>query len=176
MSDEKRLQFNKVRMIEFFSLILLLLISYLLRDRPKEVYESLQAPGNKSEVFSLGSSNMTDALERDDLVEEKNKDRALDALKKRNPFSLEGSYLEFPIPDPPYKLVAVRTGKKPEAIIRDYTGALKKVGPKEVLPDGSKVLRIGANFIEFKRLDRIYKIYIYNVEVEKWKPKRPFGS
>lgn len=176
MNIEKRLTFSKFQLKELLVLTLLLLLSYLFRETPSVKPGTWQDSKGNVTALSVESSNITKKPEESNFILAKKEVKSLSALKRRNPFSFEGSYLDYPIPDPPYKLVAVKTGGLSEAIIRDYTGTLRKVKPNEVLPDGSRVIKIGSNFVELKRLDKKYRITIYGVEVEKWRPKKPFGS
>lgn len=96
-------------------------------------------------------------------------------LNKRNPFTPEGSYFSQPIPEDPFTLIAVRlTPPPPTAVIRVFTGELLTVKKGDKLLDGAKVVEIKENSLILERLGKKRELKILSVEVEKWKPKKPF--
>jgi len=176
----KNLRITKKFLLEFAVFVFLILVAFLFREKPVKIETS------EYEFSSFPASNYTynhTAYTKNETLNEtlSKVQRIFETtsyvyLKKRNPFSLEGSYLEKEIPENPFTLVAVKIAKEKSAILKFFTGELIKVKEGSTLPDGSKVVKINPNSVILKRLGKKRELKIFQVEVEKWKPKKPFGS
>lgn len=78
-------------------------------------------------------------------------------LKKRNIFSLDGSYTAAKsgkrqaIPENPYTLLAILQGKEKNALFREFTGAVITAPLHKKMIDGFVVTRIGDLNVQLKR-------------------------
>jgi hypothetical protein len=86
-------------------------------------------------------------------------DVSLAFLKKRNIFSLDGSYTAVKaatmqaqvIPENPYTLLAILQGKERNALFREFTGAVITAPLRKKMIDGFVVTRIGDLNVSLKR-------------------------
>jgi hypothetical protein len=84
-------------------------------------------------------------------------DVSLAFLKKRNIFSLDGSYAEVKtgklqtIPENPYILLAILQGKEKNALFQEFTGAVITAPLRKKMIDGFVVTRVGDMNVELKR-------------------------
>lgn len=158
--------------IMLFSMFLFLAI--LFREKPLDpVSLSLESSNNLTQPSQdLSCAKECDEAKKQNSREEKSLEGFPSFLKRRNLFSLEGSYSKFEIPENPYKLIGVKVDPSPEAILKVFTGELIKVKIGQVLLDGSKVIAIKEDRVVLKRNDKTYELKIFDVEVKKWEPKK----
>lgn len=166
-------------------LLFLFLFAYLLRDKPSIEKDSLttitryhlnEHLANHTENKTISgehtlSQNMTSTKgeEKTNLKREKLK---YSYLTHRNPFSPEGSYSELILPENPYTLVAILTGKEKRVIFKLFTGEMVIAKERDTLIDGAKVLKIKKNSVIIERLGNRKELRLFQIEVEKWKPKK----
>lgn len=96
---------------------------------------------------------------------------SLKVLESRNPFSSDGSYLDIALPENPYMLVAILSGKEAKALIKNFTGDLVVVKKGDTLIDGAKVKKITEKSLIVTKDGKDRELKIFNVEIERWKPK-----
>lgn len=146
-------------------LLISLFIAYSLRERPPQIDLSPRERDPSERQESPGNSS----------PESKERGRAVNLAfspPPRNPFSPDGSYVEIELPENPYRLLAVKLGGTPEALLLDYQGQILRVRKGQRLPDNSTVIAIKDTSVTIRRLNRTQELTIFRVEVEKWKPKR----
>ncbi len=165
--------FSKSMLFEFLFFFILLLFSYLLREKPSSFLEErIISKGYYKVLF-----NSTSEKSQEKPSEKFNSTLSLNYTQifKRNPFTLEGSYYPIPIPEIPFTLIAVKTSPSPtRAILRSFTGEVLIVKKGDKLFDGSKVVEVKENAVILERLGKKRELKIFSVEVERWKPKKSF--
>jgi hypothetical protein len=86
-------------------------------------------------------------------------DVSVEFLRKRNIFSLDGSYTmvkatkpraQATIPENPYTLMAILQGKEKNALFREFTGAVITAPLHKKMIDGFVVTRIGDLNVQLK--------------------------
>jgi len=173
----KNIKLEPTFWIEFFFFLIMVILAFIFREKPYRI-SPLQLEALKKEIKTSNETQQANVKAGKEFPSEPQKvsNATYAFLKKRNPFSPEGSYLDKKVPDNPFTLVAVKVFPEKEAILRFFTGELIKVKEGSTLPEGSKVVKINPNSVILKRLNKERELKIFQVEVEKWKPKRPFGS
>lgn len=154
--------------------ILFLVLAFFLREKPLLKVEKDFANFTSNNFTSNFTGNFT---EENNTLNVKNATLKLPSysfLKKRNPFSPEGSYIGKPIPENPFSLIGIRAGSSPSALLKSFTGEIIVVKEGDKLIDGSRVVKIGENFVIIERLGKKRELKLFSVEVEKWKPKKNF--
>jgi hypothetical protein len=170
--------FSKSMLFEFLFFFILLLFSYLLREKPSSFLEErIISKGYYKVLFNSTSKNSTSEKSQEKPSEKFNSTLSLNYTQifKRNPFTPEGSYYPVPIPEIPFTLIAVKTSPPPtKAILRSFTGEFLIVKKGDKLFDGSKVVEVKENAVILERLGKKRELKVFSVEVERWKPKKSF--
>lgn len=156
-----------------------LFISYIFTEKPEierdykrffitQKIEKIETRENKE--------NITDDKQEIKFILEKKIDLSekVKTINNRNPFSLEGSYINITLPEEPFKLVAVKTKPEKEAILQSFKGDLIKVKEKDILFDGSKVIKIDYNKVILQKDKKKKELKLFYIEVDKWRPKKLF--
>ncbi|MCX8042435.1 MAG: hypothetical protein N3A56_08130 [Thermodesulfobacteriaceae bacterium] len=173
-----KIRVTKSILLEIAFLVGLLLLAFIFREKPLFLPSPsyLYNESNSTKINPSNSSEIKSSSQTKDTLAQNSSKVIYSFLKKRNPFSPEGSYSGMVIPENPYTLIAVKGGKPSEAILKAFTGELLKVKVGDKLLDGSEVVKITENSVILKRLGKERELRIFKIEVDKWKPKKPFGS
>ncbi len=175
---KEKLKFSRETLVELTLFFLFILASFLLRETPPKPSEKKLNLQSQVELKEKEPSQRNAIFETKGNITGKTPEKAslnYAYLFKRNPFTLEGSYSPTPIPENPFTLIAIRLSPSSKtAILKSFTGEFLTVKEGDKLLDGSKVVEISENKVVLERLGKKKELKIFSVEVEKWKPKRPF--
>jgi len=177
MKAFSKIRLSKGTILELLFLILLLIFSYLLREKPSPSFEKGKAYKGYNQGLLKVTSEGPKAKPSEKKAEKLNSPQSLNytQILQRNPFTPEGSYYPTPIPEIPFTLIAVKSSPPPSrAVLKSFTGEILLVKKGDKLFDGSKVVEIKEKAVILERLGKKRELKIFSVEVEKWKPKSSF--
>ena len=108
----------------------------------------------------------------------------LGALKERNIFSPDGSYvmsgavLKGPLPENPYTLIGVLKGEEKKAVFRDYTGSIIVLTVGKKLVDGSIITNIDRLSVQLEKGEEKKELKVFDLTDPKRRapPKREIAS
>ena len=191
-----KLKFEKENfsLFELLLMALFLLVSIIFHEKPgpKDMISSSLPPSkgdtqstpfHKAQTnatqFNATKSNATttkatETLKANATLTGLKKPGPYENLARRNPFTPEGSYSEVAIPENPYTLIAIKLGPPHQALLKLFTGEIITVKEKDKLLDGARVIKIKEKSVIIKRLNKERELHLFNIEVDKWRPKKSF--
>ncbi|MEZ0344822.1 MAG: hypothetical protein ABWJ99_08505 [Caldimicrobium sp.] len=172
---------------ELFIMIFMLFLAYIFHEKPeppeKVAKSTLFSVKKPEQTVFINATSKATFQEKKDYAEKEDREKIQSLFKKpggyknlarRNPFTPEGSYAGLIFPENPYILIATKFDGQPQALLRLFTGEIITVKEGDKLLDGARVEKIKEKTVIIKRLNKKIKLQIFNIEVEKWKPKKSF--